>query len=326
MRKILYLTPILGLALSGVVLSGVVPSAWAQQAASPAASVPLQAIQVSPGVMAGNRISGDTPIYPATAKAAQVQGTVVLQALISPQGKVENLRVISGPPMLQQAALDAVRTWTYRPYLLSGGPGRILTKNGWVTAPTQSEPVAVRTQINVVFSLAGSPPAAAPDPQNSPAAGTGAPAPAIPPPPPAHPITTEQVHELMQMTGAVNLTKQMLDGMMPTLRQTMPPYMPPDVLDDFERTLLGADFEAMLVHTYQAHLSTEDAAQIIAFYNTPAGQHMLAAMPQIAKESQQAGQQLGEQVMIEVLQRHQAEIEAAKEKYEAQHPWSAPNN
>jgi protein TonB len=92
-------------------------------------------ITVSSGVMAGNRIVGETPQYPAIAKAARIQGTVVLQATISKGGTIENLRVISGPPMLQGAAAEAVRSWRYKPYLLNG------------------EPVEVETQVNVVFSL-----------------------------------------------------------------------------------------------------------------------------------------------------------------------------
>ena len=75
------------------------------------------------------------PQYPAIAKAARIQGIVVLQATISKSGSIQNLRVISGPPMLQQAAMDAVRSWRYKPYLLNG------------------EPVEVETTINVVFNL-----------------------------------------------------------------------------------------------------------------------------------------------------------------------------
>ena len=77
------------------------------------------------------------PQYPAIAKAARIQGTVVLQATISKNGTIENLHVISGPPMLQQAAMEAVKTWRYRPYLLNG------------------EPVEVETQVNVIFTLGG---------------------------------------------------------------------------------------------------------------------------------------------------------------------------
>jgi periplasmic protein TonB len=92
-------------------------------------------LKVSSGMMAGNLLAKTFPQYPAIARAARIQGTVVLQATISKSGMIENLRVISGPTMLQQAAMDAVRSWRYKPYLLNG------------------EPVEVETTINVVFSL-----------------------------------------------------------------------------------------------------------------------------------------------------------------------------
>lgn len=77
------------------------------------------------------------PTYPSLARAARIEGTVVLQAIISKQGTIENLKVVSGHPMLVQAAIDAVREWRYRPYILN------------------NEPVEVETQITVNFSLAG---------------------------------------------------------------------------------------------------------------------------------------------------------------------------
>jgi periplasmic protein TonB len=92
-------------------------------------------LKVSSGVMAGNLLAKTLPQYPAIPKSAGIQGTVVLQATISKSGSIQNLRVISGHPMLQQAALDAVRSWRYKPYLLNG------------------EPVEVETTINVVFNL-----------------------------------------------------------------------------------------------------------------------------------------------------------------------------
>jgi protein TonB len=75
------------------------------------------------------------PVYPPIAKATGMQGTVVLQATIARNGTIANLHVVSGSTMLQQAALDAVRNWLYRPYLLNG------------------EPVEVETTVNVVFKL-----------------------------------------------------------------------------------------------------------------------------------------------------------------------------
>jgi protein TonB len=86
----------------------------------------------------GDLIRKVQPTYPPLARAARIQGTVLLQAVISKQGSIEHLQLISGHPMLVQAAMDAVRQWRYRPYILNG------------------EPVEVETQITVNFSLAGS--------------------------------------------------------------------------------------------------------------------------------------------------------------------------
>lgn len=88
-------------------------------------------------VMAGNRISGTDPTYPAAAKKDKVQGTVVLNAVIDKQGNIEKLTVVSGPNELRKSATDAVRTWKYKPFLLNGNP------------------VEVQTTINVVYTLAG---------------------------------------------------------------------------------------------------------------------------------------------------------------------------
>jgi protein TonB len=92
-------------------------------------------VRVSGMVVAGLLIHQTKPAYPPIAIASRTEGTVVLQATISRTGTIENLRVVSGPIMLQQAALNAVRDWRYRPYLLTG------------------EPVEVETTVNVVFKL-----------------------------------------------------------------------------------------------------------------------------------------------------------------------------
>ena len=92
-------------------------------------------LDVSAGVAGGNLIRKTRPIYPEIAKAARVSGTVVLAATISRSGFVTNLQVVSGPQMLRQAAIDAVRDWRYRPYLLN------------------NQPMEVQTTINVDFNL-----------------------------------------------------------------------------------------------------------------------------------------------------------------------------
>jgi periplasmic protein TonB len=97
---------------------------------------------VAPPVQISHMSEGDLvhkilPTYPPLARAARLQGQVVLQAVISKQGGIENLRVLSGHPILVPAAIEAVRQWRYRPYILN------------------SEPVEVETQITVNFSLTG---------------------------------------------------------------------------------------------------------------------------------------------------------------------------
>jgi protein TonB len=92
-------------------------------------------VRISGMVVEGLLLQKTMPVYPAIAVASRTQGTVVLQATISRNGAIENLRVAGGPVMLQQAAMDAVKSWRYRPYLLNG------------------DPVEVDTTVNVVFKL-----------------------------------------------------------------------------------------------------------------------------------------------------------------------------
>jgi periplasmic protein TonB len=92
-------------------------------------------VKVSAGVAGGMLIRKTPPEYPSIAKTARVSGTVVLAATITKTGRVSNLQVISGPPMLRQAAMDAVRNWMYKPYLLN------------------NQPTEVQTTINVDFNL-----------------------------------------------------------------------------------------------------------------------------------------------------------------------------
>jgi TonB family protein len=84
-------------------------------------------VAVSAGVAARMLKTKIDPVYPAEALKDHVWGMVVLHATISNKGGVEALHVISGPASLQQAALDAVRQWTYRPYLLDNIPVEVET-------------------------------------------------------------------------------------------------------------------------------------------------------------------------------------------------------
>ncbi len=84
-------------------------------------------LHISQGVSAGLLLAPIQPVYPPLARAAHVGGTVIVQAVISKTGHIESAHVISGPAMLQSAAMEAVRNARYRPFLLNGDPTEVDT-------------------------------------------------------------------------------------------------------------------------------------------------------------------------------------------------------
>jgi len=115
-------------AQSGTAISGVKPGGGTVKAVSyTPAAVQEGPVRVSAGVMAGQLVSRGFPVYPEEAKADGVQGSVVLKAVISKEGTVTNLQVESGPEQLRASAIDAVRQWVYKPYLLNGNPTEVDT-------------------------------------------------------------------------------------------------------------------------------------------------------------------------------------------------------
>jgi periplasmic protein TonB len=115
---------------AGGVIGGIIGSA----APPPKVATP-QKLRVSSGVAEGLKIHDVTPTYPQMARIAHIQGDVLLQATISKSGVIENLHGVQGHPILIQAAMDAVKQWKYRPYILNG------------------EPVEVETTIKVQFHM-----------------------------------------------------------------------------------------------------------------------------------------------------------------------------
>jgi len=90
-------------------------------------------VPISAGIAAGMIIHKTTPVYPKFAQDAHITGTVMLKATITKQGTIEGIQVLSGPKLLAPAAVDAVKTWKYKPYMLDG------------------QPVAVETNVTIVF-------------------------------------------------------------------------------------------------------------------------------------------------------------------------------
>jgi len=102
----------------------------------PARPAPLKPLLVS-HLAEADLLHKVQPIYPPLARQARIQGSVELRAIISKAGAIENLVVVRGHPMLAPAAIEAVRQWRYRPYLLN------------------SKPIEVETDITVNFLLSG---------------------------------------------------------------------------------------------------------------------------------------------------------------------------
>jgi protein TonB len=97
------------------VIGGIIGSA----APPPKVATP-QKLRISTGVAEGLKVHDVTPTYPQMARIAHIQGDVLLQATISKTGVIENLRAVQGHPILIQAAMDAVKQWKYKPYILNG--------------------------------------------------------------------------------------------------------------------------------------------------------------------------------------------------------------
>jgi protein TonB len=83
---------------------------------------PVQAVRVGGQIKEPKKLKNVSPVYPDIAKQARVQGVVILECTISPQGKVTDVKVLRGIPLLDQAAIDAVKQWVYTPTLLNGVP------------------------------------------------------------------------------------------------------------------------------------------------------------------------------------------------------------
>jgi len=119
----------------GGVIGGIV-SSTSSVATVPNLTKPTpQRVRITQGVSKGLLIYRIEPTYPPVARQARIQGVVVLTAVIDRDGNIQNLQVVSGHPMLAPAAIEAVKQWRYKPFLLSG------------------QPVEVETAVTVTFQL-----------------------------------------------------------------------------------------------------------------------------------------------------------------------------
>jgi protein TonB len=122
--------------VAGGTMGGVLGGVIGGKTAPPPPKVTPKRVMVGGNVQAARLVNKVQPLYPPLARQTRISGTVKLHAIIGKDGTVQQLAMVSGHPLLVQAALDAVRQWRYQPTLLNG------------------EPVEVDTEIDVIFSLA----------------------------------------------------------------------------------------------------------------------------------------------------------------------------
>jgi TonB family protein len=220
-------------------------------------------------VTAAKLIKRVNPAYPPLARQTRISGTVSLDAVIGKDGSVLQLKVLSGHPLLIQAALDAVRLWKYSPTLLEG------------------EPVEVETTIDVIFSiqdgnkppgeadrLAGAKPSQQVDPQ-----------------------LRADLSKLLESLQSHETMKEAMAGLRPVLFT--------NIHDEGERQKLLNSFEQKWIAlydsdayregaltTYAKYLNDDDAKALMAFYETPTGQKFTTVMPKIMADLMELGQRL----------------------------------
>jgi TonB family protein len=126
-RRPLYSSTPAGLNVSSPSSAPTTPAASATPEESDDSTLTSEPITVSAGVMAANVLSAPQPSYPLLASLTRMRGEVVMKAIISKDGTIQNVHVIKGHRLLRGAATNAVRTWRYRPYLVNGRPVEVAT-------------------------------------------------------------------------------------------------------------------------------------------------------------------------------------------------------
>ncbi|HKS82683.1 MAG TPA: TonB family protein [Candidatus Acidoferrales bacterium] len=297
------------LAKIAVCLLALLPvSAVAQDQSSsqsaPAASAPSQnaakTIRVGGSVMQAQLLKMVQPVYPDAVKEAHISGTVVLHATVGTDGKIEDLNVITGPPLLVQPAVEAVRQWEYKPVLLNG------------------QAVRVDTAISVVFTLggdsgeqagqsssAGQTPAApnslsTQDSQAGNSSSSGA----------IDPKFKSDLDQLLDVMKYQEKATAGMNAMIPAVRKQLETAFPSTpnkekILDRFFEELLDLaktdEFKSTIENVYAKYLTDDDVKAMIVFYKTPAGQHFNEFGSKIILESEQVGEAMGRAHALDIM-------------------------
>jgi hypothetical protein len=131
-----------------------------------------------------------------------------------------------------------------------------------------------------------------------------------------HPATVAQIHEYYATTHAIELAHKVMRQMMDTAQSTAAPYIPKSFWDDMRTTMDSVDLESAFIPAYQKYFSEEDMKQVLIFYKSEAGQHLLTAQPLITSAASEVLRKTGFELGRQVGERHADEIAAAKKKYD----------
>jgi hypothetical protein len=250
-------------------------------------------IRVGGNVAAAKLTHQVTPVYPKAAKAARVSGTIILHCVIGKDGKIMQLTYVSGPPLLLQASMDAVRQWIYQPTLFKG------------------KPVEVDTTISVVFVLGGMagdpgqlsrPPATS---SKSESTDVAAPVAAV------DPQFKADILHLMDVTHFKDqqqvLGRQMLNSFRPMLLATIPATpnrekIADAYMDKLSILLQSDEFTTRVVALYAKDLTDADVKVAAAIYETAAGQHYFEGIAKMAPDLMAIGQQIVQTNLRSILQ------------------------
>jgi TonB family protein len=201
-----------------------------------------------------------------------------MECTISPQGNVVDVKVLRGIPLLDGAAVDAVKQWIYTPTLLNGVP------------------VPVIMTVTVKFKLSGGPSSAEAAPK------AVAPAPEATGPP----EKLADIRRLLELNGSHATSSAFLDAIVWQLRSQARPETPPEFWQALGEELRAERLEDMAVPIYDKHFTHDEIREYIRFYETPAGLKLGATMPVLARESLAAASSRAPALVQKLMERLRA--------------------
>ena len=267
--------------------------AFAQSSPGQGDGGPARRIPIAGSVMAAKRIDHVVPVYRPIARQLSVSGTVKVRAIVSKEGTVEQVELISSPsPLLVKAATDAVKQFRYAPTLLSG------------------EPVEVDTTVEIVFSLDPKQPAsdAQPEPsqqmfqvdeawlkqeRDSVAA--------------VDPVMAADIRRYMDQLHMRDTIRQLVEPFLQAGRSQILTALPQSenrekiaqaFYEKFSSAIGSDEFFDLFIPIYAKHFTREQLDAVIAFFDSPAGQIVLKMQKDMMAEGQNIGQEYAQKVLV----------------------------